>query len=82
MSDLTEWLGGIPEPGTSIFAASPVRKRTLECQNAFVFIGGRILACGTSKAMRAAARLLHGECEAKPSVDTVTPLHNDAEPGK
>ena len=44
VSDLTEWLGGIPEPGTSILA-------------------GRNLP-----AVRA--------------VDTVTPLHDDDEPGQ
>jgi hypothetical protein len=57
---LDEWLGGIPEPGTSILAACNLRAKTT------VSINGRVVASGSAEAMRAAERLLSGRCETKP----------------
>ena len=77
MSDLTEWLGGIPEPGTSILAGRNLQTKVPMSDDSLMTIYGDDGPCdlyrgydnvasGSREAMRAAERLLSGKCEIGP----------------
>lgn len=71
---LAEWLGGIPEPGTSILAGRNLQTKVPMSDDSLMTIYGDDGPCdlyrgydnvasGSREAMRAAERLLSGRCE-------------------